>query len=112
MRLPTPGLAFAPPDCGTVHLEERMERNDAIAWAVATGVWIGVLGLLLWLASRERPRTVRWLRWFGPRMAGGLALWVVVFGATRWAERKLGLRAESHPRAVRSSGAQSGSRSP
>ena len=89
-----------------------MERNDAIAWAVATGVWLAVLGLLLWLASRERPKTVRWLRWLGPRMAGGLALWIAVFGATRWAERKLGLRPESHPRAVRSSSTHSGAKLP
>ena len=89
-----------------------MDRNDTIAWAVATGVWTGVLVLLLWLASRERPRTGRLLHWFGPRMACGLVLWVAVFGATRWAERKLGPRAESHPRAVRSAGAHSGSRAP
>jgi hypothetical protein len=89
-----------------------MERNDAIAWAVATAVWVALLALLLWLASRERPGTGRWLHWFGPRIAAGLALWVVAFGATRWAERKLGFRAESHPRVVRSAGAHSGSRSP
>ena len=89
-----------------------MERNDAIAWAVATGIWIGALALLLWLASRERPGTGRWLHWFGPRVAAGLALWVVIFGATRWAERKLGFRGESHPRVVRSAGAHSTSRSP
>ena len=89
-----------------------MERNDAIAWAVATGVWIAALGVLRWLASRERPSTVRWLRWFCPRMAGGLALWVAAFGATRWAERKLGVQAESRPRAVRSSGAHSGAKLP
>ena len=86
-----------------------MERNDAIAWAVATGVWVSVLALLLWLASQERPGSGRWLQWFGPRIAAGLALWVAVLGATRWAEGKLGFRAESHPRVVRS---HSGSRSP
>lgn len=89
-----------------------VERNDAIAWALATGVWIAVLALFLWLASRERRGVGPWLRWLGPRIAGGLALWVVVFGATRWAERKLGLRAESHPRAVRSAGQRSGARAP
>ena len=89
-----------------------MERNDAIAWAVATGVWIAVLALLVWLASRERRGVGPWLRWLGPRVAGGLALWVAVFGATRWAERKLGLRAESHPRAVRSVGSTPESRAP
>lgn len=79
-----------------------MEHNDAIAWAVATGVWVVVLALLLWLASRERRGVGPWVRWLGPRIAGGLALWVAVFGATRWAERKLGLRTESQARAVRS----------
>jgi len=89
-----------------------MERNDAIAWAVATGVWLAVLALLVWLASRERRGGGPWARWLWPRIAGGLALWVAVFGATRWAERKLGLRTESHARAVRSSGSHSGSRTP
>jgi peptidoglycan/LPS O-acetylase OafA/YrhL len=82
----------------------RLERNDAIAWGIATGVWLAVLGLLLWLASRERRSVGPWLRWLAPRVAGGLALWVAVFGATRWAERKLGLRSEPHSRAVRSGG--------
>jgi len=45
-----------------------------------------------------------WLRWLAPRIAGGLALWVAVFGATRWAERKLALRSEPHSRTVRSGG--------
>ncbi len=87
-----------------------MERDDAIAWAVATGVWIGLLALFTWLASRERRRRGPALRWAGPRVAAGLALWAAVFGATRWAERKLGLRGESHTRAVRSTGPHSGSR--
>jgi hypothetical protein len=87
-----------------------MDRDDAIAWAVATGVWIGVLALLTWLASRERRSPGTALRWAAPRMAAGLALWVMVFGATRWAERWLGLRGESHTRAVRSTGPHSGSR--
>lgn len=82
----------------------RLERNDAIAWAVATAVWLAVLGLLLWLASRERRGVGPWLRWLAPRIAGGLALWVAVFGATRWAERKLALRSEPHSRTVRSGG--------
>lgn len=87
-----------------------MDRNDLIAWAVASGVWIAVLGLLLWLASGERRRAGPVLAWAGPRLAAGLALWVAVFGAARWAEGKLGGRAESGARAVRSSGAHSGSR--
>ena len=73
----------------------RLERNDAIAWAVATAMW---------LASRERRGVGPWLRWLAPRIAGGLALWVAVFGATRWAERKLALRSEPHSRTVRSGG--------
>jgi len=89
-----------------------MERNDAIAWAVATGVWLAVLALLLWLGSRERRSVGPWVRWLGPRIAGGLALWVAVFGATRWAERRLGTHPESHHRTVRSVGAHSGSRGP
>ena len=89
-----------------------MERNDAIAWAVATGVWLAVLAVLLWLASRERRSVGPWVRWLGPRIAGGLALWVAVFGATRWVERKLGLHVESHHRAVRSVGSHPGSRAP
>lgn len=89
-----------------------LDRNDAIAWGVATGVWVAVLALLLWLASRERRGVGPWLRWLGPRIAGGLALWVAVFGATRWAEHKLGLRSESHPRPVRSAGQHSGARAP
>jgi len=89
-----------------------MERNDAIAWAVATGVWMAVLALLLWLASRERRSVGTWRRWLAPRIAGGLALWIAAFGATRWAERKLGGRPESPVRAVRSGGAHSGARSP
>jgi len=87
-----------------------MDRDDAIAWAVATGVWIGVVALLTWLASRERRRPGPLLGWAGPRLAAGLALWVAVFGATRWAERKLGVRGESPGRAVRSPGPHSGSR--
>ena len=89
-----------------------LERNDLIAWAVATLVWTAVLALLLWLASRERRGGASWLGWLGPRIAVGLVLWVAVFGATRWAERKLGLRSESQARAVRSSGPHSGSRAP
>lgn len=90
--------------CGTFRPGTRLERNDAIAWAVATAVWLAVLGLLLWLASRERRGVGPWLRWLAPRIAGGLALWVAVFGATRWAERKLALRSEPHSRTVRSGG--------
>lgn len=89
-----------------------MDRNDAIAWAVATGVWVVVLGLLVWLASRERRGVGPWLRWLGPRVAGGLALWVAVFGATRWAERKISPRPESHSRAVRSPAQHSGTHAP
>jgi len=89
-----------------------VERNDAIAWAVASAVWIAMLAVLLWLASRERRGPGPLLRWAWPRAAAGLLLWVAVFGATRWAERRLGLRPESPARAVRSNGAHSGSRSP
>jgi peptidoglycan/LPS O-acetylase OafA/YrhL len=89
-----------------------LERNDLIAWAVATAVWLAVLGLLLWLASRERRGGGPWLRWLGPRIAVGVVLWIAVFGATRWAERTLGLRSESHARAVRSIGPHSGSKAP
>jgi len=89
-----------------------MERNDAIAWAVASVVWITALGLFLLLASRERGRTGRLFRWVGPRVAAGLVLWVAVFAATRWAERRVGLRPESTARAVRSTGAHPGSRVP
>jgi len=89
-----------------------MEHNDAIAWAVASGVWIACLALLLWLANRERRVKSPLLRWLGPRAAAGLGLWVVAFGATRWAEHRLGLRAESPSRAVRSPGAHSGSKTP
>ncbi len=87
-----------------------MDRNDAIAWAVASGVWLAVLTLLLWLAASERSRQAVG-RWMWPRLAAGLALWVAVFGATRWAERKLG-GAESRPRAVRSTSPHPGSRTP
>jgi hypothetical protein len=89
-----------------------MERNDAIAWAVATGVWIACLAGLLWLASRERRTQRPLLRWVGPLAAAGLGLWVLAFGATRWAEHRIGLRAESPARAVRSTGPHSGSRTP
>jgi hypothetical protein len=83
-----------------------MERNDAIAWAVATGVWLGALGLLLWLAIRERPpMTRRGLRVFiGSGVAAGLALWAVAFVGARWMERKLGLRDVRPTHAVRPSG--------
>lgn len=84
-----------------------MDRNDAIAWAVASGVWIAVLALLLWLAAASRSGQGA-LRWAWPRLAVGLALWVAVFGATRWAERALGLRGESTARAVRSTRPHSG----
>jgi len=87
-----------------------MDRNDAIAWAVASGVWLGVLGLLLWLAAAERSR-VSALRWVWPRLAAGLALWVAVFGAMRWAERKLS-GVESGARAIRSGGSHPASRRP
>ena len=89
-----------------------MEHNDVIAWAVASGVWIACLALLLWLASRERRVKTQFLRWVGPRAAAGLALWVLAFGATRWAEHRLGFRAESPSRPVRSAGAHTGSRAP
>ncbi len=89
-----------------------MERNDAIAWALASAVWIAVLAVLLWVASRERRGASPLLRWAGLRAAAGLMLWVAVFGATRWAERRFGLRPESPARAVRSNGAHSGSRPP
>ncbi|MGZ3445048.1 MAG: hypothetical protein ACXWLP_14170 [Myxococcaceae bacterium] len=87
-----------------------MDRNDAIAWAVASGVWLAVLALLLWLAAAGRSR-VSVARWMWPRVAAGLALWVAVFGATRWAERKLG-GVESGARAVRSTSPHRGSRTP
>ncbi|HSP18358.1 MAG TPA: hypothetical protein VLQ79_02520 [Myxococcaceae bacterium] len=87
-----------------------MDRNDAIAWAVASGLWLAVLGLLLWLAAAERSR-VSALRWVWPRLGAGLALWVAVFGATRWAERKLG-GGESGARAVRSPAPHPASRRP
>ncbi|HVP59742.1 MAG TPA: hypothetical protein VMT11_04265 [Myxococcaceae bacterium] len=87
-----------------------MERDEVIAWAVATGVWLGVIAVLLWLTSRERRPGPRVLAWLGPRVAAGLALWVVAFGATRWAERKLGLGGEARSRAVRSTAPHSGSR--
>lgn len=89
-----------------------MDRNELIAWTVASGVWSAVLALLLWLASRERRRAGPLLAWAGPRLAAGLALWMAVVGATRWAEGRLGLRAESPTRAVRSTGPHTGSRSP
>jgi hypothetical protein len=89
-----------------------MEHNDAIAWAVASGVWIACLALLLWLASRERRVKTQFLRWAGPRVAAGLGLWVLAFGATRWAEHRLGFRSESLSRPVRSAGAHTGSRAP
>ena len=89
-----------------------MEHNDAIAWAVASVVWIAALGLLVFLASRERGGTGPLFRWVGPRVVAGLALWVAVFAATRWAERRVGLRPESTARAVRSTGAHPGSRVP
>jgi len=87
-----------------------MDRNDAIAWAVASGVWIAVLVLLLWLAAAARSRQGA-LRWAWPRLAAGLVLWVAVLAATRWVERGLGLRGESATRAVRSR-PHSGSRGP
>jgi len=86
-----------------------MERNEAISWAVATGVWIAVLALLLWLASRERRRGRPLLRWAAPWVAAGLAFWVMVAGATRWVERRLN---ESTSRALRATRPHSGSRSP
>ena len=89
-----------------------MDRNDAIAWTVATGVWLAVLAVLLWLTIRERRPGPRVFAWLGPRVAAGLALWAFAFGATRWVERRLGLRSESPARAVRSNGPHSGSRTP
>ena len=88
-----------------------MDRNDAIAWAVASGVWIAVLAILVWIAAPARSRK-ELLRWAWPRLAAGLALWVAVFGGTRWAERALGLRGDPAARAVRSTRPHSGSRGP
>ena len=107
MRLPRGTLAAQGPGCGTVRRSgERMDRNDAIAWAVATGVWLAVLALFLWLAAGKRSRRGA-LRWAWPRLTAGLVLWLAVFGATRWAERSLGLRGESTARAVRPTRAHS-----
>jgi hypothetical protein len=90
---------------------DRLERNDAIAWAVATGVWIAVLALLLWLASRERRGVGPWLRWLGPRVAGGLALWVAC--SARHAGRNGSSACVRNPTPGRAFGGQhSGSRAP
>ncbi len=89
-----------------------MNRDDAIAWAVATVVWIAVLAGLLLLWSREHRPGSRVFAWLGPRLAAGLALWAFAFGATRWVERKLGHLGESQARAVRSTQLHSGSRTP
>jgi len=86
-----------------------MERNEAISWAVASVVWIAALAVLLWLASGEYRRGRPLLRWAAPWVATGLVLWVMVAGATRWVERKLG---ESTSRALRATRPHSASRSP
>jgi hypothetical protein len=86
-----------------------MEHNEAISWGVATGVWIAVLALLLWLASHERRRGRPLLRWAAPWATAGLVFWVVVAGATRWVERKLN---ESTARSLRATRPHSGSKSP
>jgi hypothetical protein len=71
-----------------------VERNDAIAWALATFVWFGALALFIWLAVRERSQSVAKqptsLRvWIGSRAAAGVAIWAVAFGGARWLERRL-----------------------
>jgi hypothetical protein len=71
-----------------------VEKNDAIAWALATFVWLGALALFIWLAVREqsqsttqRPASLR--VWIGTRVAAGVAIWAVAFGGARWLERRL-----------------------
>jgi hypothetical protein len=73
---------------------DNVERNDAIAWALATFVWFGALALFIWLAARERsqsasrePASLR--VWIGSRAAAGVAIWAVAFGGARWLERRL-----------------------
>jgi len=71
-----------------------VERNDAIAWALATFVWFGALALFIWLAARERSlsvtqRPVSLRVWIGSRAAAGVAIWAVAFGGARWLERRL-----------------------
>ena len=97
------GGAGRPGDHGLWHGAARMDRNDTIAWALATGMWLGTLGLLLWLAVRERaPGTGRGLRVFlGAGLGAGVVLWAMVFAGARFAERKLGLREAAPPHAVR-----------
>jgi hypothetical protein len=79
-----------------------VERNDIVAWAMASFVWLGALALFVWLGAREQPRgpgTARAFRtWLGSRIAGGLLLWATVFSGARWMERKLELRPEAVPR--------------
>lgn len=86
------------------HGAASMERSDAIAWALATGVWLAILGLLLGLAVRERaPGTRRRPGVFlGSGLGAGLVLWAMVFASARWAERRLGLREPGPPHPVRS----------
>ena len=76
-----------------------MERNDIVAWAMASFVWLGALALFVWLGAREQPRgpgsTRAFRTWLGSRIAGGLVLWATVFSGARWMELKLELRPES-----------------
>src|SRR6516165_8675972 len=80
-----------------------VERNDIIAWAMASFVWLGALALFVWLGAREQPRgpgTVRTFRvYLGSRIAGGLLLWATVFSGARWMERRLEVRPQAAPRA-------------
>jgi drug/metabolite transporter (DMT)-like permease len=73
-----------------------VERNDIIAWAMASFVWLGALALFVWLGAREQPRgpaSARAFRtWLGSRIAGGLVLWATVFTGALWVEKKLELR--------------------
>ena len=80
-----------------------MERNDIIAWAMASFVWLGALALFVWLGAREQPRSGASARafrvWLGSRIAGGLLLWAIVFSGARWMERRLELRPQGGARA-------------
>ena len=86
-----------------------MERNDIIAWSMASFVWLGALALFVWLGAREQPRgpgTARTFRmWLGSRIGGGLVLWATVFSGARWMERRLEVRPQVAPRAAVSAGA-------
>jgi len=79
-----------------------VERNDIIAWAMASFVWLGALALFVWLGAREQPRgpaSARAFRvWLGSRIAGGLLLWATVFSGARWMERRLELRPQGATR--------------